>query len=129
LLADPDGLLVNASPGKTVGQRQLRFKDSDEVDVALLRGFVAEAVNNQRDGLEFLPVPRGPVEIPPELQTELDADAELAAAFALFPPYKQREFCNSINGVKRLETKKRKVAQAVEMILAGIGYADKYRGK
>jgi len=129
LLADPDGLLVNASPGKTVGQRQLRFKNSDEVDVELLRGFVAEAVSNQLDGLEFLPVPRGPIEIPPELQRELDADASLAAAFAKFTPYKKREFCGSISGVKRAETKARKVAQAVEMIFAGIGYADKYRKK
>lgn len=129
LLADPQGLLVNASPEKTIGQRQLRFKDSESVDVELLREFVEEAVQNQLDGLEFVAVSRGPLVIPPELQAVLAADPSLAADFAAFAPYKQREFCTSISEVKRAETKERKVAQAVEMIRAGIGYADKYRKK
>lgn len=129
LLADPQKLLINASPGKTVGQRQLRFKDSASVDVELLFGFLEEAIRNQLDGLEFVAVSRGPLEIPPELQVELDADAALATAFAKFPPYQQREFCVSIGGVKRAETKARKVTQAKEMIMAGVSYAEKYRGK
>lgn len=129
LLADPDGLLINASPGKTVGQRQLRFGDSEEVDVALIRGFLAEAVSNQQDGLEFVATPRGPLEVPPELQRELEADPGLATAFAGFTPYKQREFCESISGVKRAETKARRVMKAIEMIRAGVGLTDKYRKK
>jgi len=127
LLNDPNGRLVSASPGKTIAQRQLRFKDTDSVDLALLRDFLEEAMQNQKDGLEFTPSPRGPLEIPPELQRELDDDPALATAFEKFTPYKQREFCNSITGVKRAETKARKVAKAVQMIKDGISYSDLYR--
>lgn len=51
LLNDPEGRLTNASPEKTISQRQLRFADPAEVDVELLRGFLEEAIENQRNGL------------------------------------------------------------------------------
>ncbi|MEM9259553.1 MAG: DUF1801 domain-containing protein, partial [Bacteroidota bacterium] len=44
LLSDPHERLVNASPEKTVAQRQLRFGPEEVVDAELVRGFLAEAV-------------------------------------------------------------------------------------
>lgn len=129
LLSDPNGILVSASPGKTIAQRQLRFSSQEEVDLELLRDFLLEAMQNQKDGLEFKPVAKGKIIVPTELQVELDADADLATAFAAFPPYKQREFCNSIDQVKRADTIARKVVKAVEMIRAGVGYSDVWRKK
>jgi uncharacterized protein YdeI (YjbR/CyaY-like superfamily) len=129
LLADPHQLLVNASPGKTIGQRQLRFMDSESVDVELLREFVEEAVQLQKDGFEFVAGPLPEMEVPPALQAELDADAALAASFAAFAPYKQREFCELISAAKRADTKERRLASAVEMIQAGVAPGDKYRKK
>lgn len=129
LLADPNQLLVNASPEKTVGQRQLRFKNSDSVDVELVRSFVEEAVQLQKDGLEFVAGPLPETVVPPALQAELDADPALAVAFAAFAPYKQREFCESITTAKRADTKERRLVSAVEMIKAGVAPGDKYRKK
>jgi uncharacterized protein YdeI (YjbR/CyaY-like superfamily) len=129
LLADPDQLLVNASPGKTVGQRQLRFKDSESVDLELLRGFVEEAVQLQKDGVEFVAGPLPEAVVPPALQAELDGDSELALAFAAFAPYKQREFCELISTAKRADTKERRLVGVVEMIRAGVAPGDKYRKK
>lgn len=129
LLADPDQLLVNASPEKTVGQRQLRFADSAAVDLERLRGFVEEAVQLQKDGIEFVAGAAPETEVPQELQAELDADPALAAAFAAFAPYKQREFCELIATAKRAATKERRLIRAVEMIRTGEAPGDKYRKK
>ncbi|WP_020566682.1 DUF1801 domain-containing protein [Neolewinella persica] len=129
LLADPNQLLVNASPEKTVGQRQLRFENSDVVDLELLRGFVEEAIQLQKDGIEFVAGPALETEIPPELQAEMEADPALAAAFADFAPYKQREFCELITTAKRADTKERRLISAVQMIRAGEAPGDKYRKK
>ncbi|MFK8161070.1 MAG: YdeI family protein [Lewinella sp.] len=129
LLSDPHQLLVNASPEKTVGQRQLRFENSASVDVELLREFVEEAVQNQKDGFEFTVGPSPETVVPPEMQAKLDDDPALAALFVAFAPYKQREFCEHISSAKRVETKERRLASALEMILAGEAPGDKYRKK
>ncbi|MEM9929342.1 MAG: YdeI/OmpD-associated family protein [Bacteroidota bacterium] len=127
LLADPNGLLVNASPEKTVAQRQLRFPNEAAVDLELVRGFLAEAIQNQKDGLELEigPAPKFPV--PEELQRAMDEDVLLAANFAQMPPYKQREFNESISTAKRAETRQRRLEKAITHIREGIGLTDKYR--
>lgn len=127
LLSDPHGRLVNASPEKTVAQRQLRFGPDTEVDDELVRGFLAQAIENQLMGLEILPGPAPEAEVPARLQKAFDQDPALAAAFADFAPYQQREFCESISGAKREETKERRLIKAIAMIKKGEGLSDKYR--
>jgi uncharacterized protein YdeI (YjbR/CyaY-like superfamily) len=107
----------------------LRFKDNESVDVELLREFVEEAVQFQKDGFEFAAGPALERVVPPALQAELDTDPSLAVAFAAFTPYKQLEFCEHITSVKRADTKKRRLVSAVEMIRAGVAPGDKYRKK
>lgn len=127
LLKDPEGRLVNASPGKTVAQRQLRFGRDAPIDAALVRSFLAEAVANQEMGLELKLAPAAAPEIPDLLQGALKSDANLAKAFAALPPYKQKEFCESITEAKREATKLRRLEKAVDLIRAGKGLSDKYR--
>lgn len=127
LLADPDGLLVNASPGKTVAQRQLRFPNEAAIDLELVRGFLSEAIQNQLDGLELEIGPAPEMPVPDELQEALDADPDLAAAFAQMAPYKQREFSESISTAKREATRQRRLEKAIAHIQQGIGLTDKYR--
>lgn len=127
LLRDPDNRLVNASPGKTVAQRQLRFGPTEPVDTELVRGFLAQAVENQQMGLELKPAPASAPEIPGLLRDALATDASLKAAYEKFPPYKQREFCESIAEAKREATKLRRLEKAIEYIREGKGLSDKYR--
>lgn len=127
LLSDPDGLLVNASPEKTVAQRQLRFGPEETVDEALLRSFLNEAVENQLMGLEIEILPAPAPVIPDELQAAFDGEPALFTSYSAMPPYKQREFCESIAGAKREETRQRRLEKAVAMIREGKGLSDKYR--
>ncbi|TXF89202.1 hypothetical protein FUA23_11870 [Neolewinella aurantiaca] len=127
LLSDPDGILVNASPGKTVSQRQLRFASQEEVDPELLRGFLTEAIQNQKEGLELAPVKAPEAELPPALLEAFRNDPELEQLYSGFTPYKQREFCESINDAKREVTKARRLQKVIEHIREGSGLSDKYR--
>jgi len=127
LLNDPNGVLVNASPGKTVAQRQLRLGPDDAVDEHMVRAFLNEAVENQQMGLEMEILPAPAPVIPDELQAAFDEEPALFMAYGAMPPYKQREFCESITGAKRAETRQRRLEKAVAMIREGKGLSDKYR--
>lgn len=127
LLDDPAGRLVNASPGKTVAQRQLRFGPDEPLDEELVRSYLLQAVANQTMGLEIKAQPAPETEVPELLQKALDEDPALATAFAGFAPYKQREFCESISTAKREDTKQRRLIKALEHIREGRGLSDKYR--
>ena len=127
LLSDPNGILVNASPEKTVAQRQLRFANEEEVDPELLRGFLAEAIKNQKDGLELGPAPAPETIPPPELEQAFIDDPGLKMLYEKFAPYKKREFCEAISEAKRTDTKKRRLQKVTKHIRAGRGLSDKYR--
>lgn len=127
LLSDPDGLLVNASPGKTVAQRQLRFGPEEPVAETLVRSFLSEAVENQLMGLEMEIMPAPEAVIPDELRAVFQEEPSLFTSYSAMPPYKQREFCESIAGAKRKETRQRRLEKAVAMIREGKGLSDKYR--
>ena len=127
LLSDPTQVLVNASPEKTVAQRQLRFASPADLDLELAAAYVQEAIDNQRMGLAIKAAPKSEIEIPPLLQQALDKSPELAAAFAAFSPYKQREFCEHIATAKREATKLSRLEKDIPMILRGEGLSDKYR--
>lgn len=127
LLSDPAQLLVNASPEKTVAQRQLRFSSEAELNLELAAAYIQEAIENQQMGLEIKASPKAEIVVPPLLQQALDQDPALAAAFATFTPYKQREFCEHISSAKREVTKQSRLEKDTPMILRGEGLSDKYR--
>ena len=53
LLRDEHGVLVNAQEGRTRALRQWRVRNEDEIDEALLRTYVEESIENQRQGREI----------------------------------------------------------------------------
>jgi hypothetical protein len=56
------------------------------------------------------------VEVPPELEQALEADALAAASFAAMPPSHKKEYVEWITGAKKAETMTARIAKAVEMI-------------
>ena len=129
LLADPEEILVNASPGKTVAQRQLRFPDASSINLRLVREFLREAIRNQQDGIEMATGPAPTTPVPEVLKQALAQHPELAAKYAGMAPYQQREFNESISTAKRAETRQRRLEKVLAHLEAGIGLSDKYRKK
>ena len=127
LLSDPEGVLVNASEGKTKALRQWRFKSAKEIKVRPIKAYVKEAIAVVESGTEIKPERGKPVDIPPELESALAKSATARRAFDALTPGKRREYANHVAEAKRAETKEKRVKKILPMIRAGGGLHDKYR--
>jgi len=126
-LKDPKNVLENAQEGKTKGMRHWKFQSLDEVDEKAVLGYMKEALDNQKKGLETKAEKTKKVEIPELLKLKLAKDAALKTAFEKFTPYKQNEFCEYIAEAKQEKTKLRRLDKILPIIKEGIGLHDRYR--
>ena len=125
-MKDEAKVLINAQEGTTKSLRQWRFTSKEEIHEKLLLQYINEAIGVEKAGLQVKPEKRE-FPIPPLLQKELDASPQLAAAFAKFTPYKQKEFNEYAGTAKREETILSRIEKIKPMILEGRGLNDKYR--
>ncbi len=126
-LSDPKGVLVNASEGKTRGLRQWRFTSMQEIKPALVKKYILEAIQNAKDGKEIKPEKKAPLSLPAELLAALKQDKNAKACFEKLTPGKQREYIEYISEAKGEDTRKRRVAKSIPLILSGRGLNDKYK--
>ena len=127
LLRDEQGVLVNAQEGKTRAMRQWRFQAVEEIDETLLRAYVDESIENQRQGKAIKAERQKPVEVPDELAGALAEDRDAGERFDALTPGKQREYTEYIAQAKRAETRNRRLEKILPMIRAGQGLNDKYK--
>lgn len=127
LLQDKQNVLMNAQEGKTKALRQWRMTSRAQIDPALIKNYVNEAVQLAKDG-KFMPANRQKsVIIPTELKRALAANPDTAKAFKVLRKGLQREYAEYIVDAKREATKQRRLDKILPMILAGQGLNDKYR--
>ncbi len=126
-LKDPHRKLVNAQEGVTKAMRQLRFISSEEIDDDLIRVYIAEAIQNQKEGKEFKPEKKKALVIPDELIAEFESDKILKATFDSLSLFKQREYAGYISGAKLKETKLSRLEKIIPMMRQKVGLNDKYR--
>ena len=125
-LSDRYDLLVNAQEGKTKGMRSLRITRVNDISEEVLREYIAEAIENQKAGME-VQVERGKVlEIPELLMNQLKKK-NILHLFEKFSQGKQNEFSEYISGAKQEKTKISRIEKIIPMIEEGIGLNDKYR--
>ena len=127
LLADQAGKLMNAQEGKTKAMRQWRFYSLEEIDENLVKVYLEEAIQNQRQGKGVKPVKNKPLVIPDELKEAFTTNPALQENFSQLTLSKQREYTDHINEAKREETKQKRLEKIIPMILERKGLHDKYR--
>jgi uncharacterized protein YdeI (YjbR/CyaY-like superfamily) len=125
-LKDNSKVLVSADD-KTKALRQWRFTSADEIDEKLVKSYVLEAIENQKQGREIKPAKNKPLEIPAELKTALEKDGEAANAFKKLIKSKKREYADHIASAKREATKESRLEKILPMIREGKGLNEKYR--
>lgn len=125
-LKDESKVLINAQEEKTKGMRQWRFSSIDTIDKNLLKEYIQEAIQNQKDGKEVKPEKK-PLIIPDELKEALASDARLSESFEQLSLTYKREYAEHIAEAKREETKKKRLEKIIPMILEKKGLNDKYR--
>lgn len=126
-LKDERKLLINAQEDKTKGLRQLRFKSIKEIDLNILKEYLKEAIQNQKDGKEIKVVRTKKVIVPFELKQELNTDETLKKAFEKLSLGKQKEYAEYISNCKQEKTKQSRLEKITPMILSGVGLNDKYK--
>ena len=131
LLKDEEKKLMNAQEGVTKALRQWRFSSIDEIveSAAILKAYLEEAIENQKQGKEIKPNKNKSLVIPDELNRLLSSDPKLKQSFESFTVAKRREFAEYILDAKREETRLNRLDKIVPMILSGIGLYDKYLRK
>ena len=120
-------LLVNAQEGKTQAMRQIKFDETSEIDLNLLKKYIMETLELHDQGKTVKLDAPEKVEIPVELKNKFEVNSDLKKAFNLLTPGKQREYSLYIIEAKREATKQNRIEKITPMILAGVGLNDKYK--
>ena len=127
LLADEEGLLINAQENKTKAMRQWRFESIRDIKVRRIKAYVQEAITLQDEGKEIKAVRSKAVDVPAELTDALHKDPRASAAFEGLTKGRQREYAEYISSAKRDDTKTRRLKKILPMIRQSIGLNDRYR--
>ncbi len=125
LQRDPHGVLVGQGPNSRHPDC-FRFDDVRQVAAseAIVREYLAEAIGYAVQGIRP-PKVSEEIELPDELVEALESDPELAQAFALLTPGRQRSYVFALNSAKASATKVARIIKFRDKILAGKGALDR----
>ena len=125
-MQDPQGKLINAQEGKTKGLRQWRFTSATEIDVALIRQYIEEAIAIAKQK-RSLPKEEPQTIVIELFNRKLEEDAHLNATFNALTSYKQKEYLQYFKEAKRESTQISRIEKAIPLIRIGAGLHDKYK--
>ncbi len=124
LLEDPAGILVDQGPNSRSARRVQFTSVGDVARLAdTVKTYVAAAMDVAEAGLEVGPAPE--LVLVEELQSALDDDPALEAAFNRLTRGRQREYNLYFSGAKQSKTRVARVDRLVPKILAGKGLRDR----
>jgi len=126
-LKDEKGVLENSQAEKTKAMRQWKFTSINEMDETLIHSYIQEAIQNAKEGKKHKPQRNKPLNLPEALARALQDDKALGQAFEKLNLTQKREFAELIANAKREATREGRLAKIKPMIMAGIGWNDKYR--
>ena len=125
LLKDPEGVLERNGPNtRTAGM--LRFTDNagPRKMEPIIRAYLAEAMSYAEAGIKP-PKVDTELTLPDELVEALDADPELAGAFHVLTPGRQKSYVINLNSAKQSATRTARIARFRDKIIAGKGATER----
>jgi uncharacterized protein YdeI (YjbR/CyaY-like superfamily) len=125
LLKDPKGVLIQQTKNVQAA-RQIRFTSIKDVvrTEKTLKAYIREAIEVERAGLRVKFKRTEDHEMPVELDSHLEQNAELRKAFAALTPGRQRGYLYYISQAKLAETREARVEKCIPRILDGLGMDD-----
>lgn len=122
LLKDPKRVLQRA--GETQAGRWIKFTSVKEVvsSRSTLVNYIYEAIAIEESGKKVELKKPSEYAIPEELQTRLDENAALKAAFEALTPGRRKSYIFHISSAKQSKTRTARLDKCVPMILSGRGF-------
>ena len=124
LLNDSEGVLEAQGPNSR-SARRIRFTSVDDVArlTDTVKAYIDEAIDVEKAGKRVGPAPE--LLLVAELQSRLDQDPSLKAAFEALTPGRQREYNLYFSGASQAKTRAARVARYARKILDGKGFRDR----
>lgn len=129
LLKDPHGLFKLTEKDEERGIRKYKVNEGDTINEKAFSDLVRQAVKLNEAGTKLgdAKPARKALIVPPELENCLKKDEEAWEHWDNFNYAHKKEYIEWIDDAKQDETRKRRIAQALEMIREGVGKEDKHR--
>ncbi len=125
LMKDPEGVLERQGPNSATPD-VIRITDAVQLDVLepVILAYLEEAKGYADAGLKA-PKVQTDTPVPDELTDALDADPELADAFAALTPGRRKGYLLHIGGAKQSATRTARIEKLRPRIFAGKGYNER----
>ena len=125
LLKDAFGILIQQTEN-VQASRQIRFINIGEIVELepILKGYIAEAIEIEKAGLEVNFKKKTEFIIPEEFQNKLDKIPTLQTAFEALTPGRQRAYILYFSAPKQSKTRESRVEKCIQQILNGKGLND-----
>lgn len=129
LIKDPKKLFETLDKGEDKGMRAYKLYEGDAVNEPAFIDLVKQAVALNAKGTKLTDAKpsRKALEVPEELLDVLQRDEQAWEHWEKFSYTHKKEYAEWVTDAKQDETKKRRIAQALEMIREGQGKEDKYK--
>jgi len=123
LLKDPKHILEKIGEHTQAG-RWIKFTSVKEITAiqSTLRDYLYEAIALEESGKKVELKKPSEYAVPEELQTRLDDDATLRAAFEALTPGRRKSYIFHIAGAKQAATRAARAERCVPAILSGRGF-------
>ena len=129
LLKDPHGLFKLSEKDEERAVRKFKVNEGETINEKAFQDLVKQAVKLNEAGLKAVEpkVAKKEVALPAEMESCLRRDEEAWEHWERFSPSHKKEYVEWVNDARKDETRKRRIAQALEMIREGVGKEDKHR--
>ena len=123
LLKDPKHILERIGEHTQAG-RWIKFTTPREITAlrSTLQNYLYEAIELEESGKKIKLKKPSEYPIPEELQSRLDDNAVLRAAFGALSPGRRKSYIFHVSSAKQAKTRSARVEKCVPMILSGRGF-------
>ena len=129
LIKDPKKLFEPLAKGEEKGMRTYKLHEGDAINEAAFTDLVKQAVALNEKGTKLTDAKRArkALETPGDLEQVLHKDPTAWANWESFSTSHKREYIEWVTDAKQEETRKRRIAQALEKIREGESQNEKYK--
>ncbi len=127
LLKDPKKLFEKLAKGEEKGMRSYKLHEGDAINEAAFLDLVKQAValNEKGTKLTAAKPPKKALVLPEEFEHVLHKDPTAWANWDAFSYTCKKEYIEWITDAKQEETRKRRIAQSLEMIREGLSQSER----